>query len=94
MHARALEFAQGDLSDNQSAFQWSRVSLNLPGSDTYNPALLQVRLLWRDGFPALGVISFFDDGRLFGAPKSLVENGVRQVTSRLQYLGIQDATRK
>jgi hypothetical protein len=40
------------------------------------------------------MVSFFDDGRVFGPTHSLVAFGLRQVTSRLQARGNQDAARK
>jgi hypothetical protein len=40
------------------------------------------------------MVAFFDDGRVFGPTRPLVVFGLRQVTSRLQTRGNQDAARK
>ena len=73
----------GEPSDLTSAFQWVRVTLNLPGSVGYDPALPLVRKIRSDGLTAVDMVSFFDDGRVFGPNHALVMTGLRQVTSRL-----------
>lgn len=40
------------------------------------------------------MVAFFDDGRVFGPALPLVSAGLRQVTSRIQSRGNQDAARK
>jgi hypothetical protein len=40
------------------------------------------------------MVAFFDDGRVFGPTRPLVSFGLRQVTSRIQTKGNQDAARK
>lgn len=39
MHVRGLELCMGDPGDRSSAFHWDHISLNLPGSLGYDPAL-------------------------------------------------------
>ena len=94
MHVRGLELAMGSPLDTASAFQWARVELNLPGSPNYNPAIPRVRKVRLDGLTAVDMVSFFDDGRVFGPTQTLVGFGLRQVTSRIQTRGNQDAARK
>jgi hypothetical protein len=94
MHVRGLELAIGDPSDTSSAFQWARVELNLPGASNYNPAIPRVRKIRTDGLTAVDMVTFFDDGRVFGPTQPLVAFGLRQVTSRIQTRGNQDAARK
>jgi hypothetical protein len=90
--ARALEFAVGRPDETESAFYWLSVRLNLPGMEDYSPALPLVNKLNSDGDIATEVVVFFDDGRCVGATEEKCKAGLRQVTSHLQYLGIQDAS--
>jgi hypothetical protein len=94
MHVRGLELATGDPTDSSSAFQWAHIELNFPGDIHYNPASPRIRKVRTDGLPAVDIVSFFDDGRVFGPTQPLVALGLRQVTSRIQALGNQDAARK
>jgi hypothetical protein len=84
----------GHPGDATNAFQWKRIALNLPASVGYNPALPRVRKLREDGLSAVDMVAFFDDGRVFGPTLPLTALGLRQVTSRLQSKGNQDAARK
>lgn len=76
-------------------FHWERVVLNLPGSVGYDLALPRVRKIRSDGLPAVDMVSFIDDVRVFSPNRALEMTGLRQVTSRLQEAeGNQDAARK
>jgi hypothetical protein len=92
--ARALEYAVGRPFDETSAFRFDTVRLNLPGMAVYDASLPWVMKVDLDGDIATEVVVFFDDGRVVGANALKCRAGLRQVTSRLQYLGIQDASRK
>jgi hypothetical protein len=95
MYVRGLELAIGDPSDTSSAFQWACVELNLPSSSNYNPVIPLVRKIRTDGLTAVDMVAFFNDGRVFGPTQPpLVAFGLRQVTSRIQTRGNQDAARK
>jgi hypothetical protein len=92
--ARALEFAVGQPDEAASAFRWEKVRMNLPGMKAYDPGLPWVNKMDSDGDIATEVVVFFDDGRVVGSQEEKCAAGMRQVTARLQYLGIQDASRK
>jgi hypothetical protein len=95
MHVRGLELAKGEPSDQSSTFQWDHVDLNLPGSASYSPAMPWIWKIRTDGSPAVDMVAFFDDGRVFGPTRPLVSLGLWQVTSRIQETrGNQDAARK
>jgi hypothetical protein len=79
MHVRGLELALGDPADSSNAFQWDHVKLNLPGSENYDPAFPRVRKVRVDGLTAVDMVSFFDDGRVFGPTQPLVTLGLRQL---------------
>ena len=69
--------------------------LNLPGNPAFDPTLPRV-MKWDlliDNI-AGNVLTFVDDSRASGANKEVAWKIARQVASRLQYLGIQDAPRK
>jgi hypothetical protein len=81
-------------SDSTSAFQWSKIVLNLPASPDYDPSKPRVQLLRYDGRIAVGCITFFDDGRIYAPDNELAQRGIRQMCYSLQWLGNQEATRK
>jgi hypothetical protein len=56
--ARAIELANIHPSDSTSAFQWSKVVLNLLASPEYDPSKPRVQLLRYDGRIAVGCIAF------------------------------------
>jgi hypothetical protein len=92
--ARAMELAKRHPSESTSAFQWSKVVLNLPASPDYDPSKPRVQLLRHDGRIAVGCIAFFDDGHIYAPDNELAQRGIRQICSSLQWLGNQEATRK
>ena len=94
MLARAIELVKGNPSDQSNAFSWAEVVLNLPGDPLYDPGRPRVMKRRIDGLLAADVVSFYDDGRVFGPTELLAKQALRQATSRLQFLGNQDAARK
>jgi hypothetical protein len=83
----AEEFARGNPLDLKNAVRCDEVWLNLPGDDKFNPTLPMV-LKWNL------VVDQMDDLRASGCDSESAWQVVRQVASRLQHLGIQDAARK
>jgi hypothetical protein len=47
-----------------------------------------------DGRLAAEIIALYDDGRVFGPDEALARRALRQIASRMQYYGNQDAARK
>ena len=91
----AEEFVVGDRLLAGNPMHWDHTVLNLPGMVSFNPALPWV-YRWdnRSQRLAASICAFVDDFRIAG---NSVENAwqvARQVASRLQYLGMQDAPRK
>ncbi len=81
--------------DEGNALRCDRVVLNLPGMLEFDPSKPNV-VKWNDVVDRLAgdIIAFVDDLRASGYDR---ENGwqvARQITARLQCLGIQDAARK
>jgi hypothetical protein len=64
MMMRAVELAKKHPENQKSAFAWSSVGLNLPGTDGYNPTKPWVRKLRADGTKASDALFFVDDGRV------------------------------
>ena len=91
----AEEFAKGNLRDTSNPFGFDNVILNLPGRDGYD-TLKPKCVRWNSvtSFNAGDVITFVDDVRIVGSSKEHCHLVHRQFTSRMQYLGIQDAPRK
>eukprot|EP00978_Attheya_sp_CCMP212_P013320 scaffold33445_cov54-Attheya_sp.AAC.2 len=93
--AMAEEFIRGDRKDPNNMFRWDSVQFNLPGSDDYDPSMpwvYKVRL--SDGKIAVDVFGFVDDFRQTGNSQKKAWLAGRQVASRSNHLGIQDAPRK
>ena len=91
----AEEFAKGDLRDSSNPFGFDSFSLNLPGMESYD-TLKSKSLKWNSSLKmnAGDVVTFVDDVRIVGSSKEHCRSVHRQFTSRVQYLGIQDAPRK
>ena len=91
----AEEFARGDRNARSNSLRWDRVILNLPGDPAFDPTRPWV-MKWDDTFNRLAgdILAFIDDLRASGATLEQAWQVARQIASRLQYLGIQDAARK
>jgi hypothetical protein len=88
MLARALELCKGDRHDPSNPFQWDSVQLNSPGNPIYDPSIPHVPLIHTSGAVASGVITFFDDGRVYAVDKLLTHDALRRMCSLLQYYSI------
>jgi hypothetical protein len=91
----AEEFGRGNPLDEGNALRYDRVLLNLPGMAGFDPSKPNV-MKWNDMVDRLAgdIITFVDDLRASGYDRENAWQVARQITSRLQYLGIQDAARK
>jgi hypothetical protein len=91
----AEEFARGWHADPKNALRWDFIKLNLPGDPAYNPTKPRV-MKWDDVLQKIAgdILGFVDDLRASGYSTEAAWAVARQVASRLQYLGIQDAPRK
>jgi hypothetical protein len=89
------EFAMGNLRDLKNPFGYDQVILNLPGMESYDPTKPKV-IKWNSvgKFMAGDAVTFVDDVRLTGSSRERCHEVHLQFTSRMQYLGIQDAPRK
>ena len=93
------EFVRGDPSHKSNPMRYDSIRLNLPCMVGYNPELPKV-MKWNEqaldgeGAVAGDVITFVDDGRITGHSKENCHNVHRRFSSRVQYLGMQDAPRK
>jgi hypothetical protein len=91
----AEEFARGKHSDPKNYMRWDLIKLNLPGDPRYN--LTKPRVMkWDDSLQKIAgdIVGFVDDLRASGYSMEYAWGVAKQVASRLQYLGIQDAPRK
>lgn len=91
----ALELVQGDPSDEQNVFQWGKVVTNLPGDSGYSPSLprLYKTKLNSEEFAAL-ILSYVDDMRAADNSEEACWRVMHCVSTLLNYLGIQVASRK
>ena len=89
------EFARGDPSEDNNPMGYDRVRLNLPGMDGYDPKWPKV-MKWNSRLDNIAgdVITFVDDVRMTGSSKENCHDVHRQFSSRMQWLGMQDAPRK
>jgi hypothetical protein len=91
----AEEFCRGNHTDIDNPLRWDVIVLNLPGSPEYDPT--KPRLYKWDAINhriAGDLSTFVDDLRISGQTIEHAWYIARVVSSRLQYLGIQDASRK
>jgi hypothetical protein len=91
----AEAFVRGNRKDEYNPFAWDLICLNLPGSPDYDPSLPRV-MNWvtSKGWIACDLIVFIDDLHGTGPTVELAWRVAQTVSSRLQYLGVQDAARK
>jgi hypothetical protein len=89
------EFIRGNSSDRSNPFVWDKVILNLPGSPNFDPTHPKV-IKWdsKNNWTACDLVVFVDDLRGSGPTVELTWALSRTVASRIQYLGIQEASRK
>lgn len=91
----AEEFARGNPRIDSNPMRYDKVILNLPGSPDYDPSQPRV-MKWNNIAEAIAgdVVTFVDDLRASGYSFENAWQVARQIASRFQYLGIQDAPRK
>ena len=91
----AEEFARGNLRDPSNPFGFDKVVLNLPGMESYDSTKPKLSK-WNSSRDRMAgdVVTFVDDVRITGSLREHCHEVNRQFTSRIQYLGIQDAPRK
>ena len=86
----AEEVARGDLMTSDNPMRYDEIRLNIPGSETYNPALPWI-YKWNK---MVSKIAGDLDLRVAGYDIDNAWLVARRVASHFQYLGIQDAPRK
>ena len=91
----AEEFGRGNPKEKGNPLRWDEVRLNLPGDHHYDPTYPRV-MKWNLATDSIAgdVLAFVDDLRMSGMDEEQAWQVARQIVSRLQYLGIQDAPRK
>jgi hypothetical protein len=91
----AEEFAKGNRREKGNPLRWDFIKLNLPGDPTYDPTQPRV-MKWDLAIANIAgdVVAFVDNLRASGCSVEHTWAIARQVVSRLQYLGLQDAPRK
>ena len=94
MYLVTEEVIRGDRKDDNNAFQWDHVRLNLPGSESYRPDTAWISKRRKDGSLVSDFVCFVDDQRLVGAGRGRVVDAGHTLSSRESYMGIQDALRK
>ena len=95
MYYVAEEFVRGNRRDPKNPLRWDKVVLNSYGNQNYNPSLPTV-YKWDNLSKMIAgdIKAFVDDLRVIGHSLENAWSIARQVATRLQYLGIQDAPRK
>ena len=86
--------AKRHLYDSTIAFQWSRVSLNIPANIDYDHIKPPVQLLHHDGRITVGCIAFSDDDRIYAPDNKITQTCILQMCPSLQWVGIQEVARK
>jgi hypothetical protein len=91
----AEEFTCGNRRDKNNPLHWDEARLNLPGDEAFDPTLPRV-LKWDLVIDNIAgdVLNFVDDARASSLDEEVTWRIARQIASRLQHLGIEDAPRK
>ena len=94
-HHLAEEIIRGDRQDQNNALRFDSVVINSIGNNNFNPLLPNVFKFDEINKRVAGdLIAYVDDLRTLGSSLEEAWRIARQVMTRLQYLGIQDAARK
>jgi hypothetical protein len=90
----AEEFICGNPCDRSNPFVWDKLVLNLPGLAMFDPTRPKV-IKWDStkNWIACDLVVFVDDLKGSGPTVELTWALTRTVASRIQYLGIQEASR-
>ena len=91
---RAKHIIIGNPKEVNNLFAWDHIKLNVPGSKEYDPRLLWVMKVRKDGNLASGVSQYIDNLRTTASTKDLVWESSSLLATGLSYLGLQDAARK
>jgi hypothetical protein len=90
----ADEFAKGDHLDSDNPFQWQAVTLNLPGSPSYDPRQPWVYRARHDKEMASDVVTYVDDMRPVGHSQDACWAAAHALACWYCWLGIQVSARK
>ena len=91
----ATELVKGNRLDQQNPFHWSLVKVNYPGTKNYNPLMPYIYKYNPITKTIAGDMKgFVDDYLAIGANEHQCRQVVQTHTSKAQYLGIQDASKK
>ena len=88
------EVIRGNRHDPTNPFRWSRVRLNLPGLEGYDPGMAWVSKLTEEGAVAADLFVYVDDLRVTAETEDSCRRAMRHTCSILGHLGVQDAARK
>jgi len=94
MYLVTEEIIRGDRRNENNAFQWNHILLNLPGSEKYRPDIAWISKRRKDGSLASDFVCFVDDQRLAAAGKERIISAGHALSSLESYVGVQDALRK
>ncbi|KAL7579277.1 hypothetical protein ACA910_011433 [Epithemia clementina (nom. ined.)] len=84
----------GSPEDPTNVFQWSSVSLNLPGSESYRPGEPWIAKRRKDGRLAADAHDYVDDLRGTATTMEDAWQVGSRIAKKASYHGIQDAARK
>lgn len=88
-----VDMIRGDYLDSSNPYGYSKVRINLPGSDNYTPCLPWISKMQGDE-ESSDIIPYMDDGRPYGGGERLCRKAAKKASKLTQYLGQQDAARK
>lgn len=91
---RAKFIVLGKRGDPNNPFAWHYVSMNLPGSKTYEPGQPWICKRTQDGNIAADILLYVDDARIVGWCISVTWQASMRMGKICSYLGLQDAARK
>ena len=85
MYLVAEEVIRGDRHDQNNAFQWDLLMLNLPGTCEYKPGLAWITKRRADNSLASNFVSFVDDQRVTGMGSNRIREEMGVSTVQVEY---------
>ena len=94
MYLVAKEVIRGDWHNQNNAFQWDSLMLNLPGTCDYKQGLAWITKRRADNSLASDFVCFVDNQQVTGMGSKRVREAGHAISTSKAYLGLQDALRK
>ena len=94
MYLVAKEVIRGNWHNQNNAFQWDLLMLNLPGACGYKPGQAWITKRIADNSLASNFVCFVDNKQITGMGSNRIREASHAISTREANLGLQDALQK